>query len=124
MNLKEETLTNLIALPESIIKKELKIMEIDKRLEESKLMLSSSKISVMNKIEAENIEAKEKKESIPFSNSEKRDLECKKRMEENYPSINETIISKSNELKTERIELDFLKRRFRAYESISRIGVD
>lgn len=113
---------NLLLLPKKIFDKEKQIMDGEDLLSENKLMIEIAKITLMEEIESERKKAKEEEKEDPFSNQSKREWECERRAKEKYEQVIKANKDVGRQLKIDKAELSFLKRKFRAYESISRLG--
>ena len=110
---------NLLTLPLKIKDKESELYAVRNTIDEKdlqkKLIEDSVYMDVYNAVKKEG--------GREFTNDIQRKAETKKRLSngEDYKNLKEEIIELKEKLSKGLIELDFLKRKFRAFESLTRM---
>lgn len=119
---KKEMVEELKELPKKIFDNELELLKCNNDYDEN---LENLKLYEL-KIGLEIAEQKDEDGKKVYSNKEKRDLELKSRLkfDEFYLNYLEKSTELKKELESRRLSVSFMKRSFRAYESMSRLFVN
>ena len=116
---KDKMIEQLHKLPKFIKERDLEILDKTMKIDEFVLQLKTFEKNTAISVENEVDEGKK-----VFSNKLQRDVELENRLRNDigFNEIKEKHNNAKNELKTEIVEVEFLKRRFRSLEAVSRIG--
>lgn len=111
---------SLLMLPEKIKEKEKTLLKDKQLFEENKFIKSS----IWNKLFSEVDRARNTEGKPLYSSKEKRTLETNNRSDkdESYKNIDNSQKELKEKIINSEIELSFLKRKFRSFESITRLG--
>ena len=115
----KELKDQILSLPKAIQEKQIAMFDAERLLQENKLIVNSARINIYREVENEKLDGKPK-----FSNKDARDTETSIRVNGTYKVIIESIEEQKEIIKKLGFEFDFLKRSFRAYETLSRLGVN
>lgn len=115
-NNKEQRIA-LVKIPEDIITKENEVLSKCQAHDEMVLLQKTKKMQVEFVVEKE----KDDPNITNLSNPKRREAEVKKRLREDkdYLALCDNILKMRKDLDTERLSLEYLKRKFRSFESLA-----
>ncbi len=118
--IKEEIKKNLLKLPGSIKKREIELLDILQKQDERVLQIKNMSKKIELDIEGETDKEGKKK----YKNAIEREIEKNRRLGFNKEFIETSSMANKTKRKIEedKIEIDFLKKKFRSYESLTRMG--